>query len=102
MLSFREGDLYSRQALLRSQRNLFGLEVFRHAEITTPPAVEGDTVVDVRVQVNEGDLHRVRLGIGMSTTDYPTPKGAGSAATSWVAPAGSRSADVSPTSWRPR
>jgi outer membrane protein assembly factor BamA len=75
MLSFREGDLYSRQALLRSQRNLFGLEVFRHAEITTPPAVEGDTVVDVRVQVNEGDLHRVRLGIGMSTTDYLNAEG---------------------------
>jgi outer membrane protein assembly factor BamA len=75
MLHFREGDLYSRQALLRSQRNLFGLEVFRHAEILLPNAAPGDTVVNVRVQVNEGDLHRVRLGVGVSTTDYLNAEG---------------------------
>jgi outer membrane protein insertion porin family len=73
MLEFREGDLFSRQALLRSQRNLFGLEVFRHAEILT--AANGDALVDVHVQVNEGDLHRVRLGMGMSTTDYLNAEG---------------------------
>jgi outer membrane protein assembly factor BamA len=70
MLVFREGDLYSRQALLRSQRNLFGLEVFRHAEITTGRPAPGDTLVPVRVQVNEGDLHRVRVGTGLSTADF--------------------------------
>jgi outer membrane protein assembly factor BamA len=74
-LLFREGDIYSRQALLRSQRNLFGLEVFRHAEITTVPTTNGDTLVDVRIQVNEGDLHRIRLGVGMSTTDYMNAEG---------------------------
>lgn len=70
MLAFREGDRYSGQLLLRSQRNLFGLEVFRHAEITIPPVQYGDSVLPVSVQVNEGDLHRVRVGIGASTTDY--------------------------------
>jgi outer membrane protein assembly factor BamA len=75
MLTFREGDLYSRQALLRSQRNLFGLEVFRHAEITTPRLSETDTVLPVRVQVNEGDLHRIRLGTGISTSDYVNAEG---------------------------
>jgi outer membrane protein assembly factor BamA len=75
MLTFREGDSYSRQALLRSQRNLFGLEVFRHAEISTPRATETDSVLPVRVQVNEGDMHRVRIGIGMSTTDYLNAEG---------------------------
>jgi outer membrane protein assembly factor BamA len=74
-LLFREGDVYSRQALLRSQRNLFGLEVFRHVEIMTLPTSSGDTLVDVRVQVNEGDLHRIRLGVGMSTTDYMNAEG---------------------------
>jgi outer membrane protein assembly factor BamA len=73
MLTFREGDTYSNQALLRSQRNLFGLEVFRHAEIVTLP--RGDSLRDVRVQVNEGDLHRVRLGVGVSTTDYVNAEG---------------------------
>jgi outer membrane protein assembly factor BamA len=70
MLTFREGDAYSRQALLRSQRNLFGLEVFRHAEIGTIRTSDADTILPVRVQVNEGDLHRVRAGIGMTTSDY--------------------------------
>lgn len=75
MLTFREGDPYSRQALLRSQRNLFGLEVFRHAEITPLPTSEADTVLPVRIQVNEGDLHRVRVGAGMSTSDYLNAEG---------------------------
>jgi outer membrane protein assembly factor BamA len=74
MLVFREGDLYSRQALLRSQRNIFGLEVFRHAEIVTP-AVSGDTVLPVDVRVVEGDMHRVRVGVGASTTDFLSAEG---------------------------
>lgn len=75
MLTFREGDLYSRQALLRSQRNLFSLEVFRHAEISAGLPAEGDTVIPVRVQVNEGDLHRIRLGLGLSTSDFLNAEG---------------------------
>ncbi|HSJ14562.1 MAG TPA: BamA/TamA family outer membrane protein [Longimicrobiales bacterium] len=74
MLAFRTGDPYSRRALLQSQRNLFGLEIFRHAEITTLPAV-ADTVVPVRVQVNEGDLHRVRFGMGVSTAEFLNAEG---------------------------
>lgn len=75
MLTFREGDLYSRQALLRSQRNLFGLAVFRHAAIITAEPTASDTVLPVRVQVNEGDLHRVRLGLGLSTSDFLNAEG---------------------------
>jgi outer membrane protein assembly factor BamA len=75
MLTFREGDLYSRQALLRSQRNLFGLAVFRHAEIITAAPTQTDTVLPVRVQVNEGDLHRIRLGVGLSTADFLNAEG---------------------------
>jgi outer membrane protein assembly factor BamA len=75
MLTFREGDLYSRQTLLRSQRNLFSLAVFRHAEIITTEPTRSDTVLPVRVQVNEGDLHRVRLGVGLSTADFLNAEG---------------------------
>jgi outer membrane protein assembly factor BamA len=74
MLTFRSGDLYSQQALLRSQRNLFGLEVFRHAEIAARP-LAGDTVIGVRVQVNEGDIHRVRFGVGVSTSEFLMAEG---------------------------
>ncbi|HSJ29788.1 MAG TPA: BamA/TamA family outer membrane protein [Longimicrobiales bacterium] len=75
MLTFRQGDLYSRQALLRSQRNLFSLAVFRHAEIITAEPSLADPVLPVRVQVNEGDLHRVRVGVGLSTADFLNAEG---------------------------
>lgn len=75
MLTFREGDTYSRQAVLRSQRNLFSLEVFRHAEIVTPLVSPEDSVVPVRIQVNEGDMHRFRVGVGMSTSEYLNAEG---------------------------
>ena len=70
MLTFQPGDVFSRTQILNSQRNLFAQEVFRHAEIRALPSVESDSVVPVRVQVNEGDLHRVRTGLGMSSAEY--------------------------------
>ena len=73
-LAFRPGDPYSRAALLQSQRDLFGLEVFRHIEITTL-AEPADTVLPVRVQVNEGHLHRFRFGLGVSTAEYFNAEG---------------------------
>lgn len=75
MLVFREGDLFSRQAMLRSQRNLFGLEVFRHAEIIAARVGDADSVLPVRVQVSEGDLNRVRVGVGMSTAEFLNAEG---------------------------
>lgn len=78
MLTFGSGDVYSREALLRSQRNLFSLEIFRHAEIREAPSLEADTLMDVLVQVNEGDLHRVRVGMGLSTAEYLNAEG------SWI------------------
>jgi outer membrane protein insertion porin family len=74
VLVFREGDVYSDQALFRSQRNLFGLEVFRHAEIVVADP-GADSILPVRVRVNEGDLHRMRVGIGASTMDYINAEG---------------------------
>jgi outer membrane protein assembly factor BamA len=70
MLTFDRGDAYSQSALLRSQRNLFSQELFRHAEIRILPVEPDDSVIPVLVQVSEGDLHRVRTGLGLSTADY--------------------------------
>jgi outer membrane protein insertion porin family len=70
MLTFRPGDVFSRTQILNSQRNLFAQEVFRHAEIRALPTGASDSIVAVRVQVNEGDLHRVRTGLGMSSAEY--------------------------------
>jgi outer membrane protein assembly factor BamA len=77
MLTFRPGDEYSRAELLRSQRNLYSQELFRHAEIQqlSGPEAPADSVIPVRVSVNEGDLHRVRAGIGMSSAEYLITEG---------------------------
>lgn len=72
MLTFHRGDVYSRDQVLKSQRNLFTLEAFRHVEIHPDLDADPDTVVPVVVQVNESDLHHVRVGAGVSTADAIT------------------------------
>jgi outer membrane protein assembly factor BamA len=74
MLLFKPGDRYSEDALLKSQRSLFSLEIFRHAEIDTLASTV-DSIVPVRVQVNEGDLHRFRVGMGLNTAEFLNAEG---------------------------
>lgn len=74
MLLFKTGDTYSEDALLKSQRSLFSLEIFRHAEIDTLASAV-DSIVPVRVQVNEGDLHRFRVGAGLNTAEFLNAEG---------------------------
>ncbi len=75
MLTFQPGQYYSYQNVLRSQRNLFGLETFRHVEIRADPHATADTVIPVTVQVNEANLHRVRIGMGLSTAEFVNAEG---------------------------
>ncbi len=70
MLTFQPGQYYSYQQVLRSQRNLFGLETFRHVEIRADPHATADTIIPVTVLVNEANLHRVRVGVGLSTAEF--------------------------------
>jgi len=73
-LAFRSGARYSRAALLNSQRNLFALEVFRHAELAPLPTA-ADSVLPVRVSVIEGVQHRFRFGMGVTTAEYVNAEG---------------------------
>jgi outer membrane translocation and assembly module TamA len=75
MLTFEPGEYYSYQDVLHSQRNLFGLETFRHVEIRADPHATTDTIVPVTVQVNEANLHRVRVGVGLSTAEFINAEG---------------------------
>lgn len=75
LLTFREGDPYSDAAILASQRNLFAQELFRHADIRTVQGLPEDTILPVLVQVTEGDLHRVRFGLGLNNADYVNAEG---------------------------
>jgi outer membrane protein assembly factor BamA len=70
MLTFEPGQYYSYQQVLRSQRNLFGLETFRHVEIRADPHATPDSLIPVTVLVNEANLHRVRVGVGLSTAEF--------------------------------
>lgn len=76
MLTFETGDVYSREELLRSQRNLFAQELFRHVEIRTAPQPDApDSIVAVEVRLNEGNVHRVRAGLGVSSAEYLLAEG---------------------------
>jgi outer membrane protein assembly factor BamA len=75
MLVISPGDLYRQDALLASQRNLFGLEIIRHAEIRAHLAETVGDTVPVTVQVNEGNAHRVRLGAGLNTAECGNTEG---------------------------
>ena len=75
MLTFREGDRYDRSALLESQRNLYSLQIFRHAEVQADLAAEPDSLVPVVVEVAEGPMHRVRLGGGFNDVECVNVEG---------------------------
>ena len=74
MLAFRAGDAYSREAILRSQRNLFALDVFRNIDIRVDLTAEGDTLRPV-VDLSERTLNRFRAGVGLNTSEFINAEG---------------------------
>lgn len=75
MLTFETGDLYSRRELLESQRNLYGLQIFRQADVQADTDAEPDSIVPVRVRLAEGNMHRVRLGGGLNNVECANLEG---------------------------
>jgi len=78
MLAVRPGEPFRQDALYQSQRDLYGMGVFRSASVllvdSLPPANgEGggprDSTVRVVVQVQEGPQHRLRLGAGYGSVE---------------------------------
>lgn len=68
LLSFRSGNRYNEEEIVRSQRNLYSLALFEYADVR-PDLSGSDTLVDVTVQVNEADIRDVRLGLGLTTAE---------------------------------
>jgi outer membrane protein assembly factor BamA len=75
MLSFDEGDPYDRSALLRSQRDLYGLQIFRFADVQADLEAEPDSLIPVLVRVAEGNMRRVRLEAGINSLECGTLEG---------------------------
>ena len=78
MLSVHPGDLFRQDALYRSQRDLYGMGVFRYANVLLVDSLHAtngssevgdDSAVRVLVQVQEGPQHRLRTGLGYGSVD---------------------------------
>ena len=71
MLSVRAGDRFRQDQLYLTQRDLYGLGMFRSVNVvladTTPPP--GDSTVRVVVRVSEAPRHRIRAGAGYGSLD---------------------------------
>src|SRR6185436_4825264 len=62
-IAFREGDVYSPDALAATQRGLYELGRFSTV-VVAPERVPGETVVPVKITVSLGSRHELRLGGG--------------------------------------
>jgi outer membrane protein assembly factor BamA len=73
LLKVKPLDLFRQDLLYQSQRDLYGLGVFRSVSVvladSAAPAAPGDTLVRVVVHVAEGPGHRVLTGVGYGTID---------------------------------
>jgi outer membrane protein assembly factor BamA len=71
-LSVRPGEQYREDLLYRSQRDLYGVGMFRSASVVlrdTVPPPAGVSTVGILVRVAEGPRHRIRFGGGYGTQD---------------------------------
>lgn len=68
LLTFRTGDLYDVDEIVRSQRTLYSLVLFDYVAITRQPT-SPDSTIDIQVQVNEAKMRGVQFGFGLSTTE---------------------------------
>ncbi|HEX6534422.1 MAG TPA: BamA/TamA family outer membrane protein [Gemmatimonadaceae bacterium] len=70
LLSFGPGDLYRQRDLLRTQRDLYGLETYRHVDVEVPDSLQtSDTSLTVLVRLGETRMKSMRLGVGWATLD---------------------------------
>lgn len=72
MLSVRRYDLFRQDRLYQTQRDLYGLGMFRTVNVALADSVSpatGDSTVRILVRVSEAPLRRIRFGAGYATLD---------------------------------
>jgi outer membrane protein assembly factor BamA len=72
-LSFREGDLFRRSAVIESQRNLYESNLFKLVTIAVLETFDSMKVVNVVVR--EAPLHEARVSTGFNTVDFIQTEG---------------------------
>jgi outer membrane protein assembly complex protein YaeT len=68
-LSFKPGDLYQRSVVQKSQRRLYGMELFQFVNIEPRNQELQPEEVPIRVTVAEGKHQRVNFGVGYGTEE---------------------------------
>jgi outer membrane protein assembly factor BamA len=85
-VAFEPGQVYSTQAVVQTQRNLYGFG--RFSTVNVQPDKSGGEVVRVKVAVAEGARHEVRLGggVGIDPASYEVRGRAGYSVAGWPFP----------------
>jgi translocation and assembly module TamA len=101
-LAFTPGQTYSAQALLQTQRNLYGLGRFSTVRVDTDKS-EG-YVVGVKVAVSESARREIRLGggVGIDQVNYEVRGRAGYTIAGWPFPLDTVTLDFRPAYALPR
>ncbi|HEY0195290.1 MAG TPA: POTRA domain-containing protein, partial [Kofleriaceae bacterium] len=109
-LEFHPGQQYSTQAIVQSQRNLYGFGRFSTVQVK-PDASMSDTV-GVEVAVSESARHEIQFGggFGIEPEDYEVRGRAGYSIAGWPWPLDTVSVDLRPAyayipasaTWQPR
>ena len=69
-LPFREGEPFRESAIIEGQRSLHELGIVARAQVRRDMArMTTDSVMPIRVDVVEGDMHRVRFGGGANSAE---------------------------------
>lgn len=71
LLSFKVGDVFRSKDLVRSERDLYQLETYRHVDVgLAPDSVQpNDSSLTVLVRLNEAKMNSLGLGAGWATLD---------------------------------
>jgi outer membrane protein assembly factor BamA len=95
-VAFEQGQVYSAQAIVQTQRNLYGFGRFSTVQVQ-PDKTTGE-VVGVKIAVSEGARHEVKLGggLGMDTLSYEVRGRAGYSITGWPFPLDTLTLDFRP------
>ncbi len=72
-LFIKEGGLYRREDIIRSQRALYESGLFKRAQILVPP--QGDTTKIIEISITEAPLRNSRLSAGFNTADFVQVEG---------------------------
>ena len=78
LLPFAEGQEYSAARMVEAQRNLYAIEMIQNVtidEMVDPAGTVPDSIVPLQVRIAEGGVHRVRSGLGWSTSDCVNVEG---------------------------